>query len=253
MSAKAKLFSERKYSQQMKQSHYLNCLDNGERELLLHELYRIASQKNRFENWSESERDDAVDLQTWRQFLKKAQPRLHAALDGLVAVADLATMLPKKSKVVLYFDAEQFRQQVLKAAKRLANSIDLAKKLEPTVAALINPKLRTKKEKKLAQTELVDRYKFSVGTKSSFLDHWFILTAASLLHEFGAAVDKKIPRPDYIIAELFKAAFSQHRTPESVRVVLRRKLNSLQSEPKAAPIARYDEGAISPSQRRLKL
>jgi len=245
---KPKLLSVRKYSQQMKQLRYLDCLKKDQRDALLQELYRVAQRKAAFESWSETERDEASDFRRWRQFLGKIKPRLSDALHELVAVAELATGLPRESEVELYFDGERFRHGIIKAAKQLDRSIDLAEKLESIVAALINPSMRTDGEKKLVNTELVERYTFSVGTKSSFLNHWLIVEAASRLNKYRAADGKKIPRHDYVISELFKAAFGQIQTAENVRVVLRRKLKGAsKSDPTPATSSNVSVTISSPN------
>ena len=227
--SKPKLLSVREYSLRMKQLSYLSCLNKDQRDSLLQELYHVAKRMVSFESWAQTERSEASDFRTWRQFLGKARPRLSEALHELVTVADLAAVLPRESEVELYFDGEQFRQGIITASQALLSSINLAVELESIVVALINPMLRTKREKTLVKTELTERYSFPPGTKSSFLDHWLIVEAASRLDKYRDAAGKKIPRYDYVISELFKAAFDRIQTAENVRTVLLRKLRKAPS------------------------
>ena len=169
VNSKQKLSSFTKYAQQMRKLSHLNRLGKDQREALIQDLYNVARFKVGLDDFVETERDEAPAFRRWRQFLNRAQIQLRKALRALVGVAELTDILPKGSDVVAYFDFdwEQLRKGIIRSANRLEHSITRAEELEGIVAAMINPRLRTKSEKVKCPHLL---YQFQC--ESSF-DVWF--------------------------------------------------------------------------------
>ena len=219
MISKHQLANFDEYSQIMAGVSQLRRIDEQPRKELLTRLYRLARLRCRLEEWAESERSEAPELRRWGKFLSKSQPHLRKALTQLTKIASIA---PKPSEIELFFDTEEFRFGIIKVATRLAKSDKLARELQSTLAALIHPKLRSKADKTLVKKELIDHFNLSPKPKSSAIIHWFIVTAASRLDDYGDNNDKEISRYDRVISVLFKAAFGEIVTEENVRTVLHR-------------------------------
>lgn len=217
--SKQRLAPLNKYLKTMMALSELSNMAPERREDLLRGLYRLAWTKHQLETWAGTERSDALQLRKWSQFLNRAQPRLREALNQLTEIASFA---PKMSDIELFFDAKEFRLGIIKSAKRLSEAHELAGRIGPEVAALINPTLRSRAEKKLVKHAFPDRYDFSVRPKSSELDHRLIDATAARMDNYRDDHGKKIPRYDRLISELFKAAFGQIKTDENVRTILRR-------------------------------
>jgi hypothetical protein len=98
------------------------------------------------------------------------------------------------------------------------------------LAASVHPSLRNKEERRLAR-EFFNYFKFFpegepkaylIGAKTPAIAHWFIGEAASNLKELRKDDGSIIGNLALIIAKLFKAAFNEIRTEESIRKELSR-------------------------------
>jgi len=196
----------------------LRVLDKTQRQVLLEALFRIAKRKAIYAEWVKAERGEAQQLRKWKNFLSHIPVPLRKALLEIVQLTDRT---PPKSKVEALFDGQYIRNRLGKkltgAIKALNDSLTLAESTRPIVIALINPRLRTKSERRTIKTELVDRYDFRLGESSPTVDLWFIREAAEAMNEFYAREGKKIKRYDVVIAELFDAAFGEGKTEDSIR------------------------------------
>jgi hypothetical protein len=113
----------------------------------------------------------------------------------------------------------------------LEAALECADKYQLVFAGLIHPHFRRRPvEKQQAEQELAEgvaaemivSHQYPASPESPDIDHWFIGAAATCLDQYKTGTGRKIPSYDAIIRALFKVAFTDSRSAESIRIELRR-------------------------------
>jgi hypothetical protein len=217
------------FSKQMSELRYLKAVDERHREKLLRELYKAAEDKERMEHRKAYERDLSKESREERRRLSVASGLLRHALQDI-----------RKARQVCRAELEDIESSHLDEwgftlegiEKHLQTSIDFVSHYEGLSAALVHPKLRTAREKRMANQpptsvgefaeEAEDHVSYSVREKSREIDHWLIGEARTCLDRYHTFKKHKIQRYDTIIAKLFYVLFKKIHSEDSIRKELRR-------------------------------
>ena len=213
---------------EMKQ--HLTLVPEKDLSPLLMYLYEAAKAKLEFEDYRRWAQAMATRYRRMRNSMEVAGKALSKAVDTLEkAKADdkdleFIEWIQKGYK----FNFEEITRQVKVALETVEDS-------KAALAAMIHPHLRSTPEKHSAKklsdpnfdTSSLEDLVFPARTTSPEIDHWFMGAAAECLDKYRTGTDKKIPRYDKIIYELFKVAFRQtKRDVDSIRREVNRQMRS---------------------------
>ena len=217
---------------------YLSKMNPSEREALLKDLYHLADDKRGAESFLARERKQANSAPLFRKYrlwLVDVENALSKAKQALLEVPTFDRDKVKREKIDLdenYARSEQVETVVVRetqnaiahAVTEVENVIADVKLAQDSLAAVVNPKLRTRAEKKLVPEEPEDLvHNVLLSEKTKKIDSDFKRQAASVLDRYRTKHGKTIPNYGHIIAAIFLVAFGQMITAGRIDKHLRRK------------------------------
>jgi hypothetical protein len=105
-----------------------------------------------------------------------------------------------------------------RAQKELRKAMRTLGYMQYALAANVNPKQRTRAEKRLVPQEPKGlKHDRLLGEKTHAIDMFFIRYAATLLGKYRTKNGKPIPRPEQILARVFEFAFGETIAEDTIR------------------------------------
>lgn len=215
--------SYNKFARQMKP--YVREIKTDQRDALLTEVYRLANFKRTLDWWAETERVDAARYRKYRLWLVDVDTTLQRAIREIEKALDsypTGTDQNRLAKLTI----GKARAALLRTGEGLAKAISTVAAVQPVLAHIIQPQLRTNKEKKLVREnsdsnlEPLEHANLPLRKKTKQIDQWLIRSIASALGKYQKKNGKPIPRRDQIIAGIFHFALGETRMEGSIQKAL---------------------------------
>jgi hypothetical protein len=221
------LRSYKEFAEQMSDVPAFKLLSDGKRNLLLRELYELASDKDQADRAGQIAKEAVGEFRAEKNRAQKASKLLSRALQVL---RDACTLYHHEFLVEIEDSAPdcELNFTFAEMEKNLHFSVEWLKAHAAVQAAVIHPKLRNGQEKRLVKERMV-LYKqtaesavamaFPVSEKMRELDTWLILDAAELIAKYLPSLRPSILNRS--IVRLFHAAFGDStRTDDGIRKAL---------------------------------
>jgi len=206
---------------------HLASVPGEKRKALLESLYQVAEKKVELEALREPEQKSASEFREAHQGMGRSGMALQKILNTLIEAKkrDSNAWKDIEEKAA----GEQWEFTFDEIIEHLKNALGVATNMELVYAGQIHPRLRTKREKRLASrklgrvvaSDIVPHPLIAIG-KSPVIDQWFIGEAAACLDQYQTLKGKKIARYDKVISKLIEILFAEPERVERVRTSLRR-------------------------------
>jgi hypothetical protein len=214
--------SYNKFARQMKP--YVKEIRTDQRDALLAEVYRLANFKQMLDWWAETERADAARYRKYRLWLVDVDTRLQRAISEIEKA--LYSYPTGDQSRLAKLTIGKAGATLLRTGERLAKTIRTVEVIQRVLAHLINPPLRTSKERKVvrddpdANPKPLEHPDLPLRKKTKQIDLWLIRSVAFALGKYQNKNGEPIPRRDQIIARIFEFALGEARTEGSIGKVL---------------------------------